>query len=210
MSWPGQPRHVVLAVLLAATLVAAFWPQNESDDTVIEAVKDRPARQSASPAEPTAALRSASFGSAPSGSATSSNATSITAQTEPEKSETIITESTTESLSASINSNSPAPRFALHSGRDLFPAQTFKPPPPKPAPPPPPPPPTAPPVPFVFIGAWTEDGRETLFLGQGERTLSVHRGDVLPGGWRLDEIKPDALTLTYLSLNQQRTLRIAP
>jgi hypothetical protein len=103
------------------------------------------------------------------------------------------------------------PAFAPEAGADLFPAQSFRPPPARVrVETPPPPPPMAPPLPFAYVGAWTEAGVETVFLAQGERVLSVRAGAALPGGWRLDAVAPDSLQFTYESLNQQRTLRIAP
>ena len=185
-------RHVVLAGLLALTLVATFWPQGEPEDAVIEAVHDRPVERNAPPA----VSREVLTGTGP---AISIEPDDVNVQRGHGSSRTA--------------EEPPEPRLASDLHRDLFPAHTFKPPPPKPEPPPPPPPPpppTAPAVPFVFLGAWTEDGRETLFLGRGQQTFTVQRGELLPGGWRLDEVTPDALTLTYISLNQQRILRIAP
>ncbi len=101
------------------------------------------------------------------------------------------------------------PAMATTAQADLFPAQTFRPPPP-PSHPAPPPLPMAPPLPFGFLGAWTEAGRQTVFLAQGDRTLTGQKGDRLAGGWRLDDITPGAVLFTYEPLNQQRTLRIAP
>lgn len=102
------------------------------------------------------------------------------------------------------------PRFAPAFLADLFPSQSFRPPPPPPPKPLPPPPPMAPPLPFSFIGAWSEAGKETVFLAQGERTFTTQKGGKLAGGWRLDELTASALVFTYEPLNQQRTLRIAP
>jgi hypothetical protein len=95
---------------------------------------------------------------------------------------------------------------------DLFPAQTWQPPPPKPQPVvlPPPPPPSPPPLPFNYIGRWAEGSSEVVFLAQGERVLPARKGETLAGSWRVDEIAPALMTLTYLPLNMQQTLRIAP
>ena len=101
-------------------------------------------------------------------------------------------------------------RLAAALQADLFPAQSFRPPPPPPPKPAAPPPPMSPTLPFTFVGAWLENGRQTVFLEQGAMLLSVHVGDRLPGGWRLDAHTPESLTFTYVSLNQQSTLRIAP
>ncbi|MEW5769460.1 MAG: hypothetical protein AB1831_03760 [Pseudomonadota bacterium] len=161
------PRHAILALLLAGTLAAAFWPQPEEEEGsgVVVAVK-RAARASAPAAVPAAPQATAE-----------------------------------------------AARFPAGDAANLFPAQDFRPPPPppsKPVPPPPPPPPMAPPVPFGFIGAWNENGAATVFLSSGDQVVSARAGALLPGGWRLDTVGADALTFTYVSLNQQRTLRIAP
>lgn len=94
---------------------------------------------------------------------------------------------------------------------DLFPAQTWRPPPPPPPKqaPLPPPPPVAPPLPFQYLGRWKEDGRDVIFLAQGNRVLKAQVGDAL-SGWHLDQATDDALTFTWTLLNLQQTLRIAP
>lgn len=104
------------------------------------------------------------------------------------------------------------PAFAAEAGADLFAAQSFRPPPPPPPKvvPAPPPPPMAPPIPYGYVGTWTENGQETVFLSQGDRVLHVRRGVSLAGGWRLDDVQPGALQFTYEPLNQQKTLRISP
>ena len=199
----------MLAVLLALTLVATFWPQGEPDDAVVEAVHDRPAAHNevTSPEARERGGSSASMVARVSASASERATKRVTESAvayqkgKPSHGDKHTTEFNAE------------PRLASDIHRNLFPIQTYKPPPPKPeppSPPPPPPPPTAPAVPFVFLGAWTEEGRETLFLGRGEQTFTVQRGELLPGGWRLDDVSPEALTFTYISLNQQRILRIAP
>lgn len=104
------------------------------------------------------------------------------------------------------------PAFTEAAAADLFPVQSFRPPPPPPPKiiPPPPPPPMAPPLPFTFVGIWTEEGRETVFLNQGERVLFAHKGEKVAGGWRLDDVQTGSLLFTYEPLNQQKTLRISP
>lgn len=101
------------------------------------------------------------------------------------------------------------PTFTPKSGADPFAVQSFRPPPP----PPPriaPPPPMAPPLPFGFVGMWTENGQEIIFLSQRDAVLSASKGQTLAGGWRLDEVQAGALLFTYMPMNQQKTLRIAP
>lgn len=174
MSLSMQPRHVVLALLLAGTLAASFWPREESgNEDVVEAVV-RPQVASHAQQQFPAPL----------------------AQPDAQ---------------AGGNGDG-AIRFAMGEMANLFPAQSFRPPPKPAAPAPklPPPPPMAPPLPFIFVGAWTEAGQETVFLERGGQLLTTHAGETLPGGWRLDKVGPEGLTFTYVSLNQQRTLRTGP
>ncbi len=95
------------------------------------------------------------------------------------------------------------PAISAEAGADLFPAQSFRPPPPPPPKALPPPPPVAPPLPYQFIGQWTENGLDTVFLGQGDRVLAVRKGARLDGGWRLEDLRPGSLLFTYEPLNQQ-------
>jgi hypothetical protein len=96
--------------------------------------------------------------------------------------------------------------------RNLFPAQTWRPPPPKPKPyiPPPPPPPKPPPLPFKYLGRWLDGGNETVFLMQGESPLPIKVGQVMSGNWRVDEITEAKVVFTYLPLDMQSTLGITP
>lgn len=185
MSLSMQPRHAVLALLLAGTLAVSFWPgQEEGGADVVEAVirPQAPATSQARP-RPPASENSARPG-APAG----------------------------EVVDEAADGTGGALRFATGEAANLFPAQSFR-PPPRPAPPaqvPPPPPPMAPPLPFTYVGVWTENGRETVFLERGGQLITTHAGEALPGGWRLDTVGPEGLAFTYVSLNQPRTLRTGP
>ncbi len=107
-------------------------------------------------------------------------------------------------------------RAAAASDRDLFPAINWEQqareeavrrnPPPKPAPPPPP---QAPPLPFTYLGKLVEEGKATVFLVQGDRNLIVREGETVAGGWRVDKIAEQSMTLTYVQLDQQQTLSFA-
>lgn len=90
---------------------------------------------------------------------------------------------------------------------NIFPKQTWA-PPPKPYIPPPPPPPQPPPLPFKYLGRWTDAGKQTLFLVQGDLPIPVEPGQVLSGGWRVDEITEKTVVFTYLPLNMQSILGI--
>lgn len=83
--------------------------------------------------------------------------------------------------------------------------------PPPPPPPPPkvaPPPPSAPPLPFVYLGRYVEDGVPTFFLARGDRVLTVKEGDIVENLYRVDAVEGARMTLTYLPLDIQQTLDI--
>ncbi len=92
----------------------------------------------------------------------------------------------------------------------LFARHDWTPPPPPPSnePPPPPPPPSAPPLPFTYLGKSLQDGVWQIYLARGERTYLVNDGDTIDGTYRVDEIRPPVLTLTYLPLEQRQQLNI--
>ena len=87
------------------------------------------------------------------------------------------------------------------------------PPPPVVLPPPvvsvaPPPPPTAPPLPFTYLGKLNEEGKVTVFLSVRGRSYVVKAGDTVAQVYRIDEIKPPTLTMTYLPMKIQQTMQI--
>ena len=90
---------------------------------------------------------------------------------------------------------------------DIFATQTWyvAPPPPPPAKPPPP---SAPPLPFSYIGKLEEAGATTVFLTRQGINYSVKQGDQIEGTYRIEQISPQAVVLTYLPLNIRQTLPI--
>jgi hypothetical protein len=80
------------------------------------------------------------------------------------------------------------------------------PPPPPPAPPPaapvPPPPPQAPPLAYQMIGRVVEgegaQAVEVAMLAGPVRALSVRRGDVIDGQWRVEQVSTGGVRLTWL------------
>lgn len=72
----------------------------------------------------------------------------------------------------------------------------------------PPPPPTAPPLPYTYLGKMAEEGVWEVFLARGEQTYIVRIASVIDGVYRVDAIRPPALSLTYLPLKQMQTLQI--
>jgi hypothetical protein len=98
------------------------------------------------------------------------------------------------------------PEFSDKAG-ELFPSQTWDAPPPKVAPAPPEPP-RAPPLPFAYFGRMADAGKAVVFLSRAGRDFAVRQGETIEGTYRVDEIRKDALLLTYLPLQQQQTLVI--
>ena len=94
------------------------------------------------------------------------------------------------------------------AGAAVFLSQDWTPPPPKPAPAPPPPPPSAPPLPFTFIGKAGADGSWAVFLSRADQTYVVRAHSVIDGGYRVEQIAPPLMTITYLPLNQVQQLNI--
>lgn len=90
----------------------------------------------------------------------------------------------------------------------LFASQSWTPPPPPPPKPLPPPPPTAPPLPFTYLGKKLEGGAWEVYLARRDQTFIVNVQTVIENTYRVDEIKPPTLSLTYLPLNQTQTLTI--
>ncbi len=97
------------------------------------------------------------------------------------------------------------PRQAVGSHDDAFAPHSWV-PLVAPAAPPPPPAPAAPILPFTYHGQLADGPVITVFLMRGEQTYVVKRGDTLLDTYRVDDVQPSALVLTYLPLNQQQVL----
>jgi hypothetical protein len=92
---------------------------------------------------------------------------------------------------------------------ELFASRTWYTPPP---PPPPPPPaavvaPTAPPLPFRFLGAYSDGGGPTVyFVTRDDRVYDVKPGDTIDQTYSVDAIRDGNLVFTYKPLNVQQLL----
>lgn len=75
-----------------------------------------------------------------------------------------------------------------------------------PAPPPPPPAPTAPPLPFTYLGRYSDEFLIIILL-KGDRIFTVAEGDVIENTYRVDKLSAGTVNLTYLPLNIVQTLR---
>ena len=101
------------------------------------------------------------------------------------------------------------PRPAPSEVEDAFPVRDWNPPPPPPPPKPAaPPPPTAPPFPYTVFGKKLEDGVWQVFLRRDEHILVAKTLDTIDNQYRVDEIRPPVMTLTYLPLQQRQTIPI--
>lgn len=85
------------------------------------------------------------------------------------------------------------------------------PPPPPPAPPPPPPPaPMAPPFPYQLIGRLVEGDQAQALLAGPTRSLAVKAGETIDGQWRVDQISPTGLSLTWLPAKLTQNISFRP
>jgi len=74
---------------------------------------------------------------------------------------------------------------------------------------PPPPAPVAPPMPYRVAGQVVHDGPPRVVLARDDRVFFVREGDMLEGGYRVESIKSDAVTLVYTPLDERQTLAVA-
>lgn len=87
---------------------------------------------------------------------------------------------------------------------DLFPRQGWTPPVAASAAPEKP---TAPPLPFTYAGRYTEGSNIIVYLNEGAKMHKVRLGDTVNATYRIENIAPAAITLTYLPLGLQQTLQ---
>ena len=73
----------------------------------------------------------------------------------------------------------------------------------------PPPAPVAPPMPYRVAGQVVFDGPPRVVLARDDRVFFVREGDMLEGGYRVESIKSDAVTLVYTPLDERQTLAVA-
>lgn len=69
-------------------------------------------------------------------------------------------------------------------------------------------PPPPPPVPFTYMGKMLEDGETVVFLTRGDRNYVVRKGTTLDGQYRVDQIGPRTMLLTYLPAKAKQSLAI--
>ena len=96
-------------------------------------------------------------------------------------------------------------------GSDLFAPQSWfvAPPPPPPPPPAAPAVPTAPPLPYTFVGSFTDGDQATVyFLTRNDRVYDVKPGDTLDQIYSVDAVENGQLLFTYKPLNIRQSLPV--
>jgi hypothetical protein len=72
----------------------------------------------------------------------------------------------------------------------------------------PPPKPVAPPVPYRVAGQVMHDGLNQVVLSRDDRVFTVSEGETLDNVYRIESIRPDAVTLTYLPLSERQVIPV--
>lgn len=92
---------------------------------------------------------------------------------------------------------------------DIFATKSWVPPPPPPPPPAPPAPPEAPPLPFSFLGVVKEEaGKNMYYLAKGEQAYGVTDGQTIDGTYRVNGLRDQQLSFTYLPMRKVQTLSL--
>jgi hypothetical protein len=100
------------------------------------------------------------------------------------------------------------PRSAAAEIDDAFAARDWRPPPPPPAKLTARPQAVAPPLPYTVLGKMLDNGAWQVFLSRNDRILVVKSLDTIDNAYRVEEIRPPTMTLTYLPTQQRQTLPI--
>ncbi len=61
-------------------------------------------------------------------------------------------------------------------------------------------------MPFVYIGMYVDEGRETVMLMRGEQLLLVKQGETIDNTYRLERVTADRIELTYLPLGMRQSV----
>ena len=71
-----------------------------------------------------------------------------------------------------------------------------------------PPKPVAPPVPYRVAGQVMHDGLNQVVLARDDRVFTVGEGETLDNTYRIESIRPDAVTITYLPLSERQQIPV--
>lgn len=175
-----KPRLLIYGLALAGAAALFIFGDNTPDSGVAEAVERAPAPAPVPVAQPAAPVRVASIA--------------------PGLPEPLILR--VQDRAALVGDDDDAIAGGVFGTKD------WNPPPAEQPPPPPPPPPTAPPLPFTYLGKAVSDGAVEVYLARSGTTYIVRDNMVIDGTYRVDDISPPTLTLTYLPLNQVQQINI--
>jgi len=64
----------------------------------------------------------------------------------------------------------------------------------------------APPLPFQFLGRFTDEGKTAYFLQIDGRNIVARAGEKIDDNYQLDSVSGDTMNFTYLPLNQKQSL----
>jgi hypothetical protein len=65
-------------------------------------------------------------------------------------------------------------------------------------------------MPYRIAGRMVRDGIPQVVLAREDRVLTVREGDVLEGGYRVESVAPDGVTLVYTPLDKRESLTFVP
>ncbi|MBC7780883.1 MAG: hypothetical protein H7125_12355 [Proteobacteria bacterium] len=63
-------------------------------------------------------------------------------------------------------------------------------------------------MPYTYFGQSIQDGQTVVFVTRQERTFVLRVGEVLENQYRVEEIRPPDVVLTYLPLNERQVMKI--
>jgi len=95
-------------------------------------------------------------------------------------------------------------------GNDPFAPKSFA-PPPAPvahAPAAAPQPPSAPPLPFVYAGKVTQDGKTEVYVTRDDNLIAIAPGENIDGEYRVDAVTASSIRFTYLPLKTVQSLEL--
>ena len=67
--------------------------------------------------------------------------------------------------------------------------------------------PAAPPLPFQYIGKWTQGGKTETLVTRDDELVSIDPAEKL-GDYRVDQIGDSSISFTYLPLKMKQTLEL--
>lgn len=66
--------------------------------------------------------------------------------------------------------------------------------------------PSPPPMPYKFVGTLVQDGKLQVLLAKGDAVIPVRVGESIDGGYRVESIGEDQITLIYLPLGKKEVI----